>query len=301
MKIFLKKFFIFSIPAILYCIVSVFYMPHLLSLAHGPSTKQQIDRSFENADSREYELLILGNSRTYRGINPDYLSYKAYNFSHDNDAYNQIYFKLKRLIEKKKELKYVILGVDYFQFSMKNDSRNYVYADLLDREYMNDFEESRIFVKKLEYHLGNIEPKKILTLFEEKSKPFLKENGQYITPGIAKESDKIERDLSRLDFQVKYFERTLALCDQHGIKVYAVTLPIRQNELDGYPSSGITDFKYFIEKYIDNEKVYYLDFSKLEGFNIGDYTDITHLNEAAADRFSQILDKKILEINSELK
>lgn len=299
MKQFILKILLFILPAFVYSIIAILFMPYFLSLSNGPSTKQQITYSFDNASNLEYELLILGNSRTYRGINPEKLSYTSFNFSHDNDSYNQIYYKLKYLIDIEKDIKYLILGLDYFQFSFKSDTRNYVYADFLDSKYMDDFEESSVFVKKIDYYFSNINPKKILSLYPKENKPFLRENGQYIKPGFANETDTITRDMNRLDFQIKYFDKILSLCDKKSIKVFIVNLPTRQNELNSYTNNEIDEFDNFIKSYVDNKYVFYLNFSKFEGFTTKDYTDITHFNENAANHFTEILNKKIMGIIDE--
>lgn len=297
MKQFILKLLLFIFPAFAYSIFAILFMPYFLSLSNGPSTKQQITYSFEKASNLEYELLILGNSRTYRGINPEKLSIKSFNFSHDNDSYNQIYYKLKYLIDIGKDIKYLILGVDYFQFSFKSDTRNYIYADFFDSKYMDDYEVRSVFIKKMDYYLSNINPKKILSLFPKEDKPLLRENGQYIKPGLANETDTITREINRLEFQITYFEKTLSLCDQKSIKVFIVNLPTRQNELKSYSNIEIDEFNNFINSYVDNEYVFYLNFSKLEGLTTKDYTDITHFNERGANKFTEILNTNIMDVN----
>ena len=84
------------------CIISVLMITIYNSLAtastlkyNGASTAEQINMSFENAVSEEYNCYFLGNSRIYRDINPDvFTTVKSYNFAHDNDSYNQMYYKL---------------------------------------------------------------------------------------------------------------------------------------------------------------------------------------------------------------
>ena len=58
-------------------------------LVRGPSTKELVDFNFNHALENNYNLLILGNSRIYRGINPDKLSLSAYNFAFDAEYSNQ--------------------------------------------------------------------------------------------------------------------------------------------------------------------------------------------------------------------
>lgn len=268
-------------------------MPDLLSLRNGPSTSSQIKRSFQNAILRDYELLILGNSKTYRGINPDMFRLKAYNFSHYNDSYNQIFFKMKYLAERKKEFKYLVLGVDYFQFSFISDTRNYLYGDYFEKEYMNDYTPSSVLVKKIEYYFSNINPRKLLAFFNEPVPPVLKDNGQYVKFGKGSESDTISRDATRLDFQLGYFERILDFCKTQNVKVFLVMLPLRKNEMKSYTETEIMKFDNFMKGFTRENSVYFLNYSSMDAFTANDYTDISHFNESAANRFSEMLSKDL--------
>src|SRR5688572_9355220 len=78
----------------------------------GPNTKKQIAQSFSHAKEQAYPIVVLGNSRIYRGINPEMFSVKTFNFAHDDDSYNQMYRKLTWLDSD--SLKVVVMGVDYF-------------------------------------------------------------------------------------------------------------------------------------------------------------------------------------------
>jgi hypothetical protein len=310
MKKFLKKLVIFILPALIYAILAIVAIPALLALQNGPSTEEQISYSFENAVKRDYELLILGNSRTYRGLDPEAFTYKAYNFSHDNDSFNQIYYKLKYLAANKKDFDYVILGMDYFQFSFISDTRNYVYCDYLGQDYLDDFEINSPFRLKMDYQLSNINPKKLSSIDINKlfstasgnNEILLRENGQYIRPGKARKSDTIERDINRLDLQENYFKSILEFCRSREIPVVIVMLPVRENELKLYTESHIAEFRSFITTFTDNDKVFYLDYSTNKDYTLADYTDITHLNEKAANRFSKTLNTDVLKVlNKETK
>ncbi|WPV69032.1 DUF1574 family protein [Chitinophaga sp. LS1] len=293
MKQFLQTLFIFLIPALLYCVFGVFILPHRLVISNGPNTQQQIDRSFEDVVKEDYELLILGNSRCYRGINPAILSVKAYNFSHDNDSYNQQYYKLQYLLNKRKKIACLVLGVDYFEFNVLSNSRNYAYADYLGKDYERDYKD-KVWELKLKHLLENLNPKQLSLLKKSSVKlPFQRENGQYIRYGTAQESDTIHRDIKRLKIQEEYFHKIISLCRENGIKVFLVMPPVRQNELKSYTKDEINEFNAFINRSIDHKTAVYWNFSEDSSFTTKDYTDITHLNEGAADRFSKMLDDSI--------
>lgn len=186
--------------------------------------------------------------------------------------------------------------MDYFQFSIKSDTRNYVYADYFENEYLKDYENQDIFKKKVEYYWSNADPKKLLSMFPKVKKPILRENGQLAMFGYSKESDKIERNIKRRDFQVGYFEKILKLCKDHQIKVVVLTLPTRANELKSYNENQLSEFSAFINKYIDTNNVFYLNYSFSEEFKTVDYADATHFNEPGANHFSKKLNQDLIKL-----
>lgn len=293
MRKFLLRLGEFFIPAVLYSFLMLFLLPYLLVIQNGPNTKKQITVSFDNAATKNYKILILGNSRLYRGLNPEKFSLKAYNFSHDNDSYNQLYYKLEFLEENNKDFEYLILGVDYFQFGQFNSSRNWIYGGLLDKKYLADYDET-FFWPKVRHHLSYLDPKKLLGLKPKENVPFLKENGQYVKPGRAKKDETVQRDIARHQLQVGYFEKILSFCKSKNIKVILVMPPTRKNELDSYSSKEIKEFNSFLDGYVNNRNVFYFNFSRLSSFDVSDFTDYTHLNAEAADDFSIILNEKLM-------
>lgn len=75
--------------------IYLFYSRFIYRNALGISTSEQITRTFSSAEKTNYQMLIVGSSLLYRGINPDSITcIKSYNASHDNDSYNQFYYKI---------------------------------------------------------------------------------------------------------------------------------------------------------------------------------------------------------------
>jgi hypothetical protein len=273
-------------------------MPKLLSINNGPNTEYQIKFSLKNALEKNYKLLILGSSKTYRGINPQLLSMSAQNFSHDNDTYNQLYYKLKLLLSKKKKIEYLIISTDYHQFSFISDTRNYVYGDIFDADYLKDYNTS-LWQYQFYNHLSNLSPEKLLSikLFSTKGQvPFIRENGQYIKPGFNLTKNFPSREYKRLKFQMNYLDKTIQLCKKNNIIVFMVMLPVRKHELECYKKKELSDFDNFITKYSKQKSIFFLNYSKNPNFTIKDYTDIAHSNESAANRFTKILNKDLTSI-----
>lgn len=261
----------------------------------GPSTKMQIEQSFKDVLEDEYDMIILGNSRIYRGINPDMFCIKTYNFSHDNDTYNQMYYKLLYLEKEEKLPKVVLLGTDYFQFSFISDTRNYVYKSLFDKRYINDY--SFDFNEYMNNRMTVLQENLLLrwkSLFEQENvnRPYLKGNGQFILPGTGSERKPLNRESVMLDIQKEYFEKIVDYCRDKNIKVIVVMPPLKEKELKLYKKADLKEFNQYISKSIGDDGIY-LNFTSDDRFNINDFRDRTHLSKEGADKFSKILWEKI--------
>ena len=279
----------------------------------GLNTQEQLQMQFENAVNREYDCLILGNSRTYRGINPDEMSVAAYNFSHDNDNYNQMYWKLMYLEENDIEFDSVILGTDYFMFSFLSDTRNEYYGALLPEAYLQDYTEEqyasvqtekkvwheqmndafnayvvRKFQQPLEYAVTTMAGK-------EDQYIHLKNNGQYVDPlHVATEADTVQRDGQRLDIQEEYFSRILAYCEEKGISAVVVMPPVRDVEMANYSQEFLQEFDMYLENTARQYGATVLNYSKDSQFKAMElFSDVTHLCPAGADLWTQKLDANL--------
>jgi hypothetical protein len=146
---------IFILSAIVGSIVVVYLLNISEVVTHvmGISTEQQIVQSFQNARSKKYDCLILGSSKLYRGVNPEKITaINSFNFSHDNDAFNQIYYKLQFLKDNNSlKFKYAIVGLSCFQFSFLSDTRNYVFEKYFSHNYIKDFEKKGDFFSMLSF------------------------------------------------------------------------------------------------------------------------------------------------------
>ncbi|MCA9067028.1 MAG: hypothetical protein KDA96_28385, partial [Planctomycetaceae bacterium] len=190
-------------PLVAYLPFGILFHEQLLERSKGPSVQKQILGAFERAQERDIELLILGNSRMYRGLNPDHFSLPAFNLAHDDDSFNQMYYKLLWLEEQQKDIRVLVMGVDYFQFGVCSDRRNYVYSTLFAPEYTDDYPPVSIFNKRRWVRPGffnGINPKHLFA--DGHGRPFVRDNGQYIRPGTASPMDFVPRDTERLPLQV---------------------------------------------------------------------------------------------------
>ena len=273
---------------------------------NGPTTADQIHMSFDHAVSDDYNCYFLGNSRIYRNINPDcFPSVHAYNFGHDNDSYNQMYYKLLYLMEHKEPIEYLIIGTDYFQFSFLADSRNYVYSNLFPEEYQHDYgDQSRLDIM-LEYYKAVWTNKQaavlsclklILNRPAGENVSYQKDNGQYSTSGTADPDEVIDRDYSVLDIQLDYFRKIIAVCEANGIQLYVIMPPLWSGETKLHTDEERKVFDDMIRSELSGTAFAgnYINYSEENGLSsYTDFIDITHLNAEASDRFSEYISEKI--------
>jgi hypothetical protein len=267
-----------------YLVFAIYLLPNLLEKYIGPSDMQQIEFSAHQAENKEYDLLLLGNSKLYRGLNPALFTLKTYNFSNANDSYNQKYFKLKFLEKKNKSFKYLILGIDYFEFNVFSDTRNYEYGSIFDDSYFADYP-TKNYAFSHYFNRVDIENVKALLLYlQYGNKHYLNENGQYRTTGITSESDTITRSIKRIQILEKYFSKIIEHCNQKKVKVFLLLMPLREVEIN-----------MFINSYV-NKDVVLLNYTNDKRLSVKDYSDACHLNEKGADKFSKMLNDTIMSI-----
>ncbi|MFN3554335.1 MAG: hypothetical protein ACK4VN_00055 [Bacteroidales bacterium] len=285
------------------------YSRFILSRTLGISTEKQITIGFERAENITYDMLILGSSLLYRGINPDMFTYPtAYNFAHDNDSYNQFYYKFERIVSENDNVKYLLLGVDYFNFSRLTSTRNHIYKGILNPDYLKDYEEhaglGRLFNEFLEVHFSNT----FMHIFRRSKQYFrgdvketrlLKENGQYVIPlQFARENQRMvqARSYAPLDIQVRYFVKIIEAAGEKNIPVFLVFPPVRDYILE-YPD--LRDRQILDSLWAQmalKPHVYLLDYSTDDRFELSDFHDYIHLNTLGADKFSEILGKDLYEL-----
>lgn len=306
MKKFILKVLIFLVISIaLFC--GYAYLGGILARRiYGMPVAEQIDISFSNALNRNYNTVFLGNSRVYHGINPEKFSDNAYNFAHDNDSFNQCYYKLKYLIDNNIKVNSLFLGVDYFEFGIFSSTRNYCYDKYFEDEYKLDYN-SNLFKEHIDnyqrifFNHQFILIKSLLKIITNKgrfpdSNSYIKPNGQYIMYGSkGSPKDEVTRNSLMLPIQKEYFKRILTLCRNNDIKCVLFMMPVRDGEMKSYTNDYINEFSQWIASTIKPYNIKYYDMSQLDEFK--DYTlydDITHFNERGANLFSSYFNELLM-------
>lgn len=260
-------------------------------------------RKYLEAHAGEIELLVLGSSHGFYGINPDYLSINAFNASNVSQSPKFDFFIFKQFYSKFDRLQFVILPVSYPTLFFSTDSgtekwreKNYV----LYYDYPNGS-----FRSQLELFNGTFKEKTIWII------DWLKENannkscskyGYGLKFSNAEQSDlyltAIEasnrhtaQNYSLLNENKKYIEQLIQNCLYKNIKVVLYTSPACSTYtklLDEKQLKITHSFCHKITKKYPN--VYYFDFLNDNRFVKEDFRDADHTNHKGAKKLTLILD-----------
>lgn len=305
MKNFLRKTLFFVIPILLAWIALEFFY----RCVPNDYTEKQKQLGL-NYDS---EVLVLGNSHAFYGINPDYFTKKTYNLSNVSQS---LYFD-ELLINKNcdnfKQLKYVILTIDYFSLSQADDTSEDRWRKYYYQYYMNLEVPSISKFDPKSYSLAltrNFEMNAELLRKYFKDKTLIESdkmgwahyegvNPEYNNPSTAVDIVKKNEDGS-LDFTAneERLKRIIKICNQNNIKLILVTMPVTT-----YYAANVNKKK--IDKIFMScaklEEIYknviYLNLFQSPKFNNTDFYDTDHLNAGGAEKCSKILNHLIISSN----
>ena len=312
---FCKKFIIYSIPTIIITVAYIILMYPKRESLNGISMSDQLIQNFENSINSNYTTYIFGNSRCYRGIDPDLLSTSTFNFAYDNETFLEQYYKLQYLNKNKIVPDTIILGVDYFEFSFVSEAMTDTYKQYFSKEYITSINEynsansannknkteniddyvnatlSNIFGRSASQYVNYLYN---YIVYHRAEAPYLKKNGQYIINPVPKgrEGDFVKRDTTILNIQKEYFEKIISYSKANNIIVFLVMPPTRNIERKSYSDNYITNFdKYFIEK-CEKNKIFYINYFNVN-FDLSLFMDDTHLTPNGASVFSNLLNNDI--------
>lgn len=253
------------------------------------------------------EVLILGNSHTFYGLNPAYFDKPTFNLSNISQT---LYFDkllFDKHIDKFKKLKYVILNVEYFSLGVLNNSsesdwRKYYYEMYMDLD-VPIIEKTDINRYLLSSPRGfNANVKLIQRYFTDGTIIDCNDSGFGInyTKEKIKIKDIYENALVRVkgheNKNINFTENTMILqkminkCNSLGIKVIIVTMPVSKpyaKDVNQKKLAKIVKTCLLLEN--KNANVHYINLFNDSRFTNEDFYDADHLHTDGARKCSKIV------------
>ncbi len=230
MKKFITRLILFFIPIVLF-IVSLEVIS--MNIPNDYSYK----KNYLDHHASEIEILVLGSSHSYYGINPNYFTLNTFNASQLSQTLDYDYIVLNKYKKKLSTLKYIILPISYFSlFSQLKTQDNYwrtkfynLYFGTLRNLKMYQFEFRKPFVdlKKMyeDYYLYNVDKIHCSTLGYGKNQKEGVQKDLNVTGETAAARHTIPIKSSYLNENTESLKDIISECRLKGIRVILYTPP----------------------------------------------------------------------------
>jgi len=303
MKLLLYKSVLFLIPVLLVCAIVEF---KLRKIPNSYSYKKY------NLEKRlsQIEVLILGSSHTYYGIDPDQLHFCAYNMANVNQTLYYDKMLVGKYIDRMKSLKTIIVPISYFTLEKEPDSDAKVRYFYYKRYYDIDFPEFNVF------DYVNLRRYSLIALYGDRTTGIIKdrfhtniienimENGWFkypykvkeLTVDVANKRISYHHSLMKQEFAVnniRILDELIRKAKGRNVNIVFVTLPTSQYYNNLADKHVLLRKERVMKELCDKYHMKYLDYFADKRFNDEDFFDSDHLNGVGAEKFSPILDKDL--------
>ncbi|MDW7692606.1 hypothetical protein R9C00_12280 [Flammeovirgaceae bacterium SG7u.111] len=284
----------------------------MLSIAEFILRKIPNDYSYKNEylkkHATEIEILFLGSSHAYFGIDPEFLkSKKGFNGAHVGQKLAEDIEILKKHIANLNNLEFLVLPIDYFTL-FKEYSVSYVknyriyygiknYGGIADDFEMLNFPlKSKIIQISnfLLYHNNNITCNTLGwgTSYKSTDQQDLVKQGKIRAVGHTVENCIF------LDANIQRLKEIIAISKAKKFNVVFYTSPAYYTYIDYINPDQLNTTINTINKIVNSsENLYYFNFLKDPNFVKEDFWDSNHLNEIGAEKLTLKLDSLINNID----
>ncbi|HCL4438285.1 TPA: chemotaxis protein [Clostridium botulinum] len=274
------------------------------NLLYNP-LKRYIDTFYKKVE--ELSTIITGISYVRSGIDENGLIHKGHNFALGSQDLFYDYKIVEHILNsyKKNKIKYAIIGLAYYSFqydmslsSMRN--RVILYYSVLGEKH--NYKELSIKDFNNQYNISKSICDKIFKK-NEKGDYLFKWNSQILSNHSVQERINLGKRIAHKDCNKNYpktveenkiiLKKYLKLLKDNNIKPIVVVFP-SSKYYTKYFSKRIEDEFHSIIKQTKKEYEFqYIDYFRSDIFENDDFSDVSHLNNKGAEKFTKILNKEI--------
>ena len=312
MKKFLTEItFIFFLPILCIAVVAEY------SIRAIPNDYSYKNQWMEN-NCKNLNILCLGPSSVYYGINPKYFDKKSFNGAHVSESLNYDNFIFNKFIDQMDSLQYLVLDIDYWSpFSSLETGQEWWRATYYNIYYgckkhrgeiKYNFEMAihnfSTFKKAGQGFLNvigfqNISNNNITKLgfgtnYSQKNKILDWNNGK--NQALNHNNwIKEQEHFNLVNKNKTYLNEILKKCASKNIRVLMISTPTCNSYRENLNVNYLKRKNDFCNSFVASfNNVSYLDFSSDKSFIDEDFFDGSHLNEIGAKKFTGLINQKIL-------
>ncbi|WP_457268076.1 hypothetical protein [Pedobacter sp. UYEF25] len=266
--------------------------------------------NYLNAKSNTIEVLFLGSSHIYFGIDPEYITRKSFNGAHISQSLNFDLAILEKYNDRWENLKYVIIPIDYFSmYSTLEDGienwrvKNYrIYYDISTfGNYWSGFEifngklptnilraKSYLFNKKSDITCNKFG---FGTSYNSQDSKDLIETGK---TAAKRHTIKLENNQTIFSENIQTVKSIIEFAKNHNVKIIFITCPAYLTYSENLNPIQLDNSVNIIKQLsAKNTNTAYYNFLTDKTFIAKDFYDGDHLNEIGAKKLTLKIDSII--------
>ena len=261
-------------------------------------------------NSKKIEILCLGSSYAYYGINPVHFSKNSFNGSHIMQSVDYDLKILKKYQNRLDSLKYILIPISYFTLYSKLDGgieswrvKNYfLYYNIQTSNNIKDYSEVlgndfNVNIKRLNsYYIKKKQPKTCSELgFRLKHSSSNQEN--LVKTGIAAAERHTKKDGLLFNENIDNLKSIIQLAQQNKSVVIFFTPPAYYTYRENLDHDQLVETVNTICKIAkEYNNVIYKNYMYDKMFSENDFHDADHLNEIGAEKLTILLNNLIADI-----
>lgn len=298
MKKFVFQILVFVLPIVLLGIIAE-------GLLRNIPNDYSYKKSYLDGNADQIEKLFLGSSHAYHGVNPEFISGKAFNGSHIAQTLDYDLEILKKYEGRWDKLKVIAIPVDYFSlFTRISDGpaawrgKNYkIYYDSEQKvDLPHNFE-----LLSLKLYTNS---QRIISHYLQgevsiicSSLGFIEGLGKgrnIIESGVLAAEAHTMTDLSMYESNLAILQEFVRFGAMYDIKVVFYVSPAYSSYVEQLDENQLElTIKTLEQLAEENVHCFYFNFLTHPEFEESDFFDADHLNSQGAQKFSRIIDERI--------
>lgn len=294
MKIFIRYILIFCTPVLMAGILFEWAIRRI-------PNDYEYKRAYLDSNSDKIEILFLGSSHVFYGINADCLKCNSFNAGYISQSIDYDLLILKKYSNKWSNLKYIVIPVDYFTlFSNLNTSteawriKDYnIYYHLITPYNVADYSEMLSSSLKVNIH-------RIYNYYYHKENSITcsrlgwgtsynsKDNKNLTTTGLTAAQRHTIKDWRMLDKNVEILNTIIQFAKKRNIKIIVFTAPAYKTYTENLDKNQLTTTINSATKVVSTYKgAAYYNLLNDTAFKKYDFYDADHLNEIGAKKLTE--------------
>jgi len=290
---------------------TLFLLPILLLLGGLEYVQKELpnDYAFKKANFEagldQWEVLILGSSHSYLGIDPHHIARPTFNLAYTAQTLAFDQFLLEKYIDQLTKLKFIVLPISYPTYG----SESYLYPGIYNKTYYyHHYYGSNLFTKW--YEPENYSLLALLTVKRavDQTSQYYKGEGDALVecdntgwygPTVTRDLEENGRksagfhdlfyDTELYEANEQYLTEMIQLCKSKGIEPILVSTPMWHTYLSGLNPDRLQHMVQTTDAIARKHQVLYLNHMDDPLYRSSDFFDANHLSPSGAEKFSKYL------------